>query len=498
MGVVAREGIKGTAVSYIGVLIAYVSLVIILPYCLSVEENGLIRVYVEAVAIFALIFQLGIPSAVVRYYSRHSAEAHTRQGFIALNVWGALLGIILMMVLGWLLKEPVFAYFRSKAPSFNQYYIYMLPAAGFMILAAVFEKFSNTLLKITWPIFFRDVLSRALLAVSVLLYFFDVLSLPQMFISVVAGYLLVFLCQAGYYFFISGTPARVGRPGLEKSFIKEYGVYLLFTSVGSIGNSIGGRVDIFMLTSYTGLEDAAVYSLAMYLATIIELPQRSLGQVLSPLMADAINKDDRERIRSINRDAALSQLMAGFLLFLLIVLNISDFYNVIPNGEKYAGGIGVVVITGISKLISHAMGANTLITTNSKYYRVNFVIIIVFLILNIAGNYLLIPRYGMQGAAAATAFSTFIIALIYFLFVRAKYHTQPFSYKSVILLGLFLVLLLLGYYLPLHFHPVLNIAIRSVLVGIVYLFVVLRFNISQPFTDIFYRYAGRFIPRGKQ
>ncbi|MGQ3012694.1 MAG: lipopolysaccharide biosynthesis protein [Flavobacteriales bacterium] len=497
MGIVAREGIKGTVVSYIGVLIAYVTLVIVLPYCLTEEENGLVRVFVEAVAIFGLIFQLGIPSAIVRYYARHNEQPHTRQAFISLNIWGALLGIVLMCLLGWALKEWIFDYFRSKAPAFNRYYIYMLPAAGFMILAAIFEKFSNTLLKISWPIFFRDVLTRALLAVSVLLYFFDVLSITQMVLSIMIGYGIVFLCQALYFLFISGESSRLRKPALGKGFLKEYSTYLLFTSVGSIGNSIGGRVDIFMITSSLGLKDAAIYSMAMYLATIIELPQRSLGQILSPLMADAITKNDTERIRSINRDAAVSQLMAGFLLFLLIVLNIQDFYAIIPKGEKYAGGIGVVIITGISKLISHAMGANALITTNSKYYRINFVIIILFLAVNITGNYLLIPRYGIEGAAAATAFSTFLIAVIYFLFVRSRYKTQPFSPKSGILLGLFCALLLLGYLIPLHFHPILNMALRSVLLAGIYLFVVLRFNISPPFTDIFYRYAGRFIPRRK-
>jgi len=497
MGIVAREGIKGTIVSYIGVLVAYVSLVIILPYCLTKAEFGLVRVFVEAVAIFGLIFQLGIPSAVIRYYARHNEESHTRQAFISLNVWGALGGILLMFLLGWALKEWIFDYFSSEAPEFNRYYIYILPAAAFVILAAIFEKFSNTLLKISWPIFFRDVLTRVLLAVSVLLYFFGILSITQMFLSIVAGYALVFLCQAVYFLFTSGESSRLRKPSLGKGFLKEYSVYLLFTSVGSIGNSIGGRVDIFMITAYTGLEDAAVYSMALYLATIIELPQRSLGQVLSPLMADAINKNDLERVRTINRDAAVSQLMAGFLLFLLIVLNIKDFYEVIPNGEKYAGGIGVVIITGISKLITHAMGANTLITTNSRYYRINFVLIIAFVLVNITGNYLLIPIYGIVGAAAATAFSTMLIAVVYFLFVRARYKTQPFSSKSGILLALFGVLLLLGYFMPLHFHPLLNMALRSALIGGVYLFVVLRFNISPQFTEIFYRYAGRFIPGRK-
>lgn len=496
MGVVAKEGIKGTLVSYLGIGIAYITLIGILPYCLSVEENGLVRVFVEALAIFALIFQLGIPSAIVRFNTLHTEHEEKRQAFISLNLWASLAGIALMVLFGWALKDWIFDYFQKKSPTFNLYYIYLIPAAAFVILAAVFEKLSNTFLKITWPIFFRDVLTRILLAISVLLYFFRVLSLSQLFMSITAGYLLILLCQAGYYFYTSGLSPKLGTPNQGKDFLKEYSVFLLFTSVGSIGSSIGGRLDIFMITSQTGLEDAAVYSLAMYLASIIELPQRSLSQVLSPLMADAINNNDLNKVRQLNQEAAVSQLMIGFLLFLLIVLNIADLYLIIPKGEQYSKGIGVVFITGLTKLIIHAMGANTLITTNSKYYKINFVNILLFLVINIVGNYLLIPRYGINGAAFATAISTLVIGLIYFFFVKAKYQTNPFTYKSGLLVLVAGALFLLGYFLPLHFHPIVNMGVRSILLGSIYLWVVVRFNVSPPFTALFHKYSkGIFAPK---
>ena len=60
MGIIIRQGIKGTIVSYLGTLLGYVNMLILFPLIFSTEEIGLYRILLDAASFF-VIFSFEAP-----------------------------------------------------------------------------------------------------------------------------------------------------------------------------------------------------------------------------------------------------------------------------------------------------------------------------------------------------------------------------------------------------------------------------------------------------
>tara|TARA_Y100000739_G_C20164072_1_gene264689 strand:- start:87 stop:518 length:432 start_codon:yes stop_codon:yes gene_type:complete len=111
-------------------------------------------------------------------------------------------------------------------------------------------------------------------------------------------------------------------------------------------------------------------------------------------------------------------------------------------------------------------GCNQEVIEFSKYYRVNLIFQIIFLVLVIITNSVLIPKYGITGAAIATCFSMFIFNLMRFIYVYKKMRIQPFSKMSFLVISVLFVFFLIGKVVRFDMHPIISILIKSAIIGI--------------------------------
>jgi len=139
-------------------------------------------------------------------------------------------------------------------------------------------------------------------------------------------------------------------------------------------------------------------------------------------------------VASVYKKSSLNQLIPGILIFGLIWLNLEALFMLLP--EVYSAGIWVVFIIGIGKLIEVATGPNGVILLNSKHYRVSFYTNILLVAITIGANYLLIPRYGIEGAAIASAFAIFAFNLVKTLWIQIKMGMHPFEKSTISLVVL--------------------------------------------------------------
>jgi len=107
--------------------------------------------------------------------------------------------------------------------------------------------------------------------------------------------------------------------------------------------------------------------------------------------------------------------------------------------EVYSKGKWVIFIIGIGKLIEVITGSNGIILLNSKHYRVSFYTSIVLIAITITANYLLIPVYGIIGAALASALALLVYNSVKYIYIWLRMEMQPFTMGTlvVIILGSF-------------------------------------------------------------
>lgn len=132
--------------------------------------------------------------------------------------------------------------------------------------------------------------------------------------------------------------------------------YTLFLVIGALGGNIISQLDLFMVSSKMGLDYAGIYTVAFYMATVIEMPARSLTAISSPLAAAALKEGDFRKANQLYQKVSLHQLIAGSTIFVLIWINIDNIFSIIPNGGIYGQAKWVVLFLGISKLISVTLG----------------------------------------------------------------------------------------------------------------------------------------------
>ena len=183
-----------------------------------------------------------------------------------------------------------------------------------------------------------------------------------------------------------------------------------------------------------------------------------------------------KQINSLYERTSLNQIIAGSLLYVGIWANMHNLMDLLP--PEYQGAEQIILIIGFAKLFDMATGINGGIILNSKYYRFDLYTNILLVIIAIITNYLLIPVYGLLGAAFATTISIVIYNSIKLVFVGVKFRMQPFQWSALGVLIIAAVCLLLSFQLPYLYNFVIDVTIRSGIMTIVFVGTILAFGLS--------------------
>ena len=68
MGVIAKQSIRGTIVTYLGVAVGFLTTFFVITRFLSAEDIGLARVLIDAATLFIGLAQLGTSASILRFY----------------------------------------------------------------------------------------------------------------------------------------------------------------------------------------------------------------------------------------------------------------------------------------------------------------------------------------------------------------------------------------------------------------------------------------------
>jgi O-antigen/teichoic acid export membrane protein len=438
MGIVIRQSIKGTIVTYIGAFIGFITTLFIFTDLLTPEEIGLQRIIIEAGIMLGSLAQLGTSSLGIRFFPHFKSEDGKNNGFLFYLITFPLFGILIFFTAFLIFKIPVSNYFNKNSELFVEYYYYIFPLAAAYIYQIIFATYANSLMRIVVPRITQEIVIRVAILAGVLLYHFEIISLDGFILSVIIAYVLAMLINFIYLFKIGKVSFKRVKgfvtPKLRREMIR-YMMYLLAVSLMGI---LAVKIDIFMVSAKIGLAFTAVYSIAYYMAVIIEMPSRSVLAIVSPIIATAIKEDDKKTLKTTYDKVTINQYLVGVLLFLVLWINVDNLFSFIPNGDFYDKGKYVVLFTGLAKLTEAAFSLGGIILSYSKHYRYTLIFTIIYGVSIVLANNWLIPIYGVTGAALATLGGTVVFRLFYTFFVWYKSKVHPFRWELLSISGILL------------------------------------------------------------
>jgi O-antigen/teichoic acid export membrane protein len=192
-----------------------------------------------------------------------------------------------------------------------------------------------------------------------------------------------------------------------------------------------------------------------------------------------------KEVASLYRKTSINQLIIGSLLLIGVWINLDNIFDLMPNGKNFELGKWVVIIIGFGKLIDMLFGPSSEIIVLSKYYRFNIILIILLAAMVIISNNILIPRYGIEGAAWGSAFALITFNAIKFIFIYIKFGIQPFEWATIKVLIIGAVTLVINALLFNIDNILVDIVFRSAVVTIVFSLLILWTGASADINTVF-------------
>ncbi|MBQ4507584.1 MAG: lipopolysaccharide biosynthesis protein [Paludibacteraceae bacterium] len=445
MGIIARQSIKGTIVTYIGVAVGFFTTFFVLTRFLTAEEIGLARVLLDAATLFVGLAQLGTTSSVIRFFPYFRSEGRTH-GFFFWSLLVPLAGFAVFSLVFLAFRTPVEAWFGEKSPLFVDYWYFVLPIAFFMLYQTVFETCSNVCMRIVVPRAVREVGVRIGLLVCYLCYAFRLLSMDGFVLSLCAVYALAALTDLVYFFAIGKVSLRPDLTFLRghRQLVRSFLLYTAFLIASSLASALAPVLSSFFITAKMGLDYTGIFAIATYMAVMVSIPYRSLTAIAAPQLAAAIKDGDRPQTSALMQQVTTNALLVGCAIFLLIWLNIDLVYHLLPNGATYSAARSAVFLLGLSQLLIATFSFSLSALNYSRFYAFTLLFSALLTVAAIVLNNMLIPPLGMTGAALANLLSYVLYFILILLTVHRAVHVSPFARAQARILYIFVAVLVLN------------------------------------------------------
>ncbi|MEM7163285.1 MAG: polysaccharide biosynthesis C-terminal domain-containing protein [Bacteroidota bacterium] len=496
MGIVIRQSFWSSIFLFLGVVLGALNVLVLFKQVLGDELFGLTRILLSFSFIGAEFAMLGSPTMLIKYFPFFKEEK--KKGIILFAFCIASIGIILVSLMLILFKEDFISAKEGDAELISGYYFISIIALIGVAFYKFFQAYFKALLDTVIPVFLNDFMLRLYVTLWLLAYQYLSIPLYEWMLGFGLLYLINPLLMTVILFYRKKIDFSWNKR-IDNAFRKEAISYGFWNLMAGASMSIVNSIDILMLgwLLMKAEEQVAVYSRALYIAALIIIPLRAIGNIVQPLVANMFKEENYEGLIRIYKQSSINQLIVSGLVFVLIWINIEEIFWILGDDASIAKW--VVFFIGLSKVFSVATGVNGIIINHSKYFKFTTYFIVVLAILTVLFNQLLIPKYQLLGAAIATSFALFSFNFLKWLFVWIRLKMQPFDLNSLKVLITGIITVLICNFIP-HFFEVdligelSTIVLRSLVATILFISVILAFNLSDEVKGIYKSISNKFLP----
>ncbi len=208
----------------------------------------------------------------------------------------------------------------------------------------------------------------------------------------------------------------------------EFSIPLMLTGILSY---IMGWTDTLMLGHYFNSSVVGLYSTASPLAKFIPVFLSSAGFLFMPVATSFYTRGKLEELRRFYMIITRWVFIPTFLLFTLFLVfpraTIGGLF-----GSRYTAAAPALQILTVGFTVQTLFGPNGLTLVTVGRTKANLIGNLIAAALNVTLNAVLIPIYGIKGAALATAVSYISINLVYSGWIYRRTGVHPFGRSYVI------------------------------------------------------------------
>lgn len=484
MGIVLRQSFKNVLATYLGFAIGALNTLFLFTYFLSKAQYGLVSYVTSTATILSPLIAFGVNNTLVRYYTAYQDKKEQAQ-FNLMLCFLPLLIIVPATFIGVIGYEQIAQWLSAKNTEVRDYVLLIFLTSVAMAYFEIAYAWTRVQLKTVFGNFLKEVFHRVGVMLLLLAIYLQIIDFYQLIWGVFWVYALRMLLMFVFAFYVRRPEFAWGLPKNKKEVL----LYSLFVILSGSVASVLMDIDKFMLNQYLPIGEIAVYNVAIFTATVIAIPYRSMYQIVSPLTAQFMNQSKPKELSDLYKRSTVNTYFVSMVICVLIIVNAQQCYALLPD-KDYSTGLTVLVIISVVKLSDALVGFNNAVLLNSPYYRTVLFLGVFLVIGTVLMNMWLIPLYDISGAGLATLIAFSSYNLLKSVFVYRKYNLQPF-YKETLQTTLFGIVAIGGFFFwDFPFHPLVNISLKSLLVGGVSVFFLLKLGISEELIRLIRRFSN--------
>ncbi|MGJ7032904.1 oligosaccharide flippase family protein [Niabella hirudinis] len=480
---IRKHSIISSAVIYIGFAIGALNTYLYGREGFFTEEQyGLTTLFISASQVIVSVASLGMPSFIYKFYHYYNDNLEPRKNdMIAWALLTGLVGFVIVFLLGVAFEQFFARKFSNGSALAVYYYYWMYPISLGLTIFGILEAYGWSLKKSVLTNFLREVQWRLLTTLLIVLFLLKIIPDFGLFIKLYSFiYPLIALILLLYLAITKKIHFTFSVSKVTRRFFKKIIRFIFFVYSGLLVFTISQQFDSLVLASVTktGLKNLNIFTLAVFLTSLIQAPQRSIIAASIPYISKAWKEKKISQIQNIYQRSSINQLIFACLLFTLIALNYTDAIVTLKLRQSFLLGFVPFILLGLTRVIDMGTGVNSQIIGTSTYWKFDLVSGIILLLFMLPLTYIFTKRYGLMGPPIANLISITIYNIIRIVFLWKKFRLFPFTRQTLYTLILSAVVYLAAWLLFRGLHGFPGLFARSTFIVALFVGAVYYFNLT--------------------
>lgn len=435
---------RGAGINFIGTLIGKILaflFAIFIARMLIPAELGLYYLGLTVTSFLVVLSAFGLDSGVLRFVSLFHGEKDTsRMRGTIISCLSIVIPMSLFIgILLFLSADKIAIYIFHKPNLKNVLKLFSI-SIPFLAISSIFIM-STQGLKLMQYKMISDIGEAALkfIFVFVLIYCLGLRLSGAVLGNVISAFLAALLA---FFFATRLIPIFRGdeRPILEFRKLLQFSFPQIFSR---FLNFLLVYTDTLMLGYFRTSEEIGIYNIAARVVILGMIIWTAFGTMFAPIIADLHNKGNIDQLGSLFKVVTRWIFTISLPLFLLLILFPKPILNIF--GKEFTVGSTCLVILSFGYLLACAIGPANYMVLMTGRSDLNLLNNLVTFIVNVLLNYVLIPKYGVVGAAFATASAITLVNIIRLVqtFYLMRIHPYNLSYLKPLSAGTISILTIL-------------------------------------------------------
>jgi O-antigen/teichoic acid export membrane protein len=448
----------------LGVVIGFVVRAHLFPQYLTEAQIGVVALLISYGSIFAQVALMGFNHAAIRYFPYFRNRDLSHSGFLSLYLLVVAVGFLVFLVIYNLTGK--YLVHSEEIETFSQYYHLCIPLTVGILIFTVMDNYNTILYNASTGVLLRELGLRLLVLLSITPLIYGLIDFDLFSKLYVGTYLVIALLMLSFIVWRGEFHLNFSFQDIERNMMRAMAGISIFGFLTGLTNVAVLQVNNILINEFYDEAQTGIFVTNFFFATLILLPSRGLNKIAPTVISDAFKKSDIESVNRIQYKSTINQQLIAVLLYVGLLINLPNIYQILP--ESFAIGSWVIILCGLANVIQMTGGISSAIIGFSRYYRINTYLSILQLVLLVGLNVLLLPKYGINGAAWATLIAMLILNILKFWIIKDKFSIQPYGKKHVIVMITALVCIGINVVLPKQDHFIVDIMFRSIPVALVY------------------------------